>query len=159
MGYDIVSMVQGFCEAFAGRAAVAGGLPFPERIERKRLDLSLESLHAVDRYLDFLHEHMAEIEDQEYTNVVLAAGCYIGEVFRAVSPTSYRWMNRDDYVRLRPRMAEMLPDGQPGTAAMLVADNGKMWLPLNKIARYIEEGPEHNTHFFVAAEISKKAGR
>jgi hypothetical protein len=157
MAYDIVSMVPDFCDVFVGRAPVAGGLPFPDRIERERLDLSLESLHAVDRYLDFLHEYATEIGDQEYTNVVLAAGCYVGEVFRAVSPTTYRWMNRDDYVRRRPDMAKMLPEHQPGVAAMLVADSGKMWLPLNKIARYIGEGPENNTHFFVAAELAKEA--
>ena len=157
MGYDIVSMVPMFCDVFVGRMQVDGGLPFPDRIERELLDFSLESLHTVDRYLDFLYEHSSEIADQEYTNVILAAGCYVGEVFRAVSPTTYAWMNRDDYVRQRPDLARMLPGNQPGVAAMLVADSGKMWLPLNKIARYIEEGPENNTHFFVAAELRREA--
>jgi hypothetical protein len=28
-----------------------------------------------------------------------------------------------------------------------------MTMPLNKIARYIVDGPENNTHFYAAAEV------
>jgi len=38
----------------------------------------------------------------------------------------------------------------------LVSDVGGMRMPLNKIARYIGEGPENSTHYFVAAELSKE---
>ncbi len=43
----------------------------------------------------------------------------------------------------------------PSTWAVLVtADGQSMRMPLNKIARYINEGPENSTHDFVAAEVS-----
>jgi hypothetical protein len=39
----------------------------------------------------------------------------------------------------------MVPTGV-GTWAVLVAATGAMTMPLNRIARYIGEGPENNTH-------------
>jgi hypothetical protein len=152
MGYDIVSLVPVFCEVFLGESDVEGGLAFPERIERKGLDYRLESLHALDRYLDYLHEHADEIEDQEYTNTVLAAGCYLGEVIRRCAPVEYRWMNYADYFPQRPKLAALVPEGV-GTGAVLVSATGAMTMPLNKIARYIGEGPENNTHYYAAAEV------
>jgi hypothetical protein len=45
-----------------------------------------------------------------------------------------------------------------GTGAVLVAATGAMTLPLNKIARYLGEGPENNTHVSVAAEVRPRKG-
>src|SRR5207253_370710 len=106
MGYDVVSLVPVFCDVFLGESEVEGGLAFPERIERDLLDYSLESLHALDRYLDHLHEHADAIEDQAYTNTVLAAGCYLGEVIRRNAPVAYRWVNYADYFARRPKLAK-----------------------------------------------------
>jgi hypothetical protein len=44
MGYDIVSLVPGFCDALTGRGSVEGGLPFPKRLRQHLLDYSLDSL-------------------------------------------------------------------------------------------------------------------
>jgi hypothetical protein len=152
MGYDIVSMVPMFCDVFLGASDVEGGLAFPDRIARDSLDYSLESLHSVDRYLDYLHQHADEIEDQEYTNTILAAGCYLGEVVRRCAPIEYQWVNYADYFPNHPKLAKMVPEGV-GTSAVLVSAAGAMTMPLNKIARYIGEGPENNTHFYATAEI------
>jgi len=51
----------------------------------------------------------------------------------------------------------MVPEGV-GTAAVLVAATGAMTMPLNKIARYIGEGPVNYTHFYVAAEVRARKG-
>lgn len=157
MGYDIVSLVPLFCQVLLGESRVEGGLAFPDRIDRGALDYSLESLHALDRYLDYLHEHTDEIEDQEYVNTVLAAGCYLGEVIRRTAPVEYRWVNYADYFPNHPALAKMVQEGV-GTAAVLVAVTAAMTMPLNKIARYIGEGPENNTHFYAAAEVRPRKG-
>lgn len=154
MGYDIVSMVPAFCDALTGAGTVQGGLPFPKKLKQAAMDYSLASLKVLDRYLDHLHEYAEEIEDQQYTNVVLAAGCYVGEVMRRLTGEKYEWVNYDNYIEANPDMAEMLPEGV-ATAAVLASPNGEaMRLPLNKIARYIGEGPENSVHYFVAAELA-----
>ena len=156
MGYDIVSMVPAFCDALTGVGSVEGGLPFPKKLNQGAMDYSLTSLKALDRYLAHLHEHPEEIEDQQYTNVVLAAGCYVGEVMRRLTGDKYEWVNYDDYLDQQPDMAELLPKGV-ATSAMLVSPDGEgMRLPLNKIARHISEGPENSVHYFVAAELADK---
>ena len=155
MGHDVVSLVPDFCDALTGEGSVEGGLPFPKRLKREALDYSLKSLHTLDRYLDHLHEHADEIEDQEYTNVVLAAGCYVGEVMRRLTGKKYRWVNYADYFPHQPDLAH-IAEG-PNTAAVLVSRDGEsMRMPLNKVARYIGEGPENSTHYFVAAELSRQ---
>jgi hypothetical protein len=157
MGYDIVSLVPVFCDVLLGESDVEGGLAFPHRLERRALDYSLDSLHALDHYLDYLHEHADDIEDQACTNTVLAAGCYLGEVIRRAAPIEYRWLNYADYSPHHPKLAKMVPEGV-GTGAVLVAATGAMTMPLNKIARYIGDGPENNTHFYATAEVRPKKG-
>jgi hypothetical protein len=156
MGYDIVSMVPAFCDALTGAGSVEGGLPFPKRLKQAAMDYSLASLKVLDRYLTHLHEHADEIEDQQFTNVVLAAGCYVGEVMRRLTGDKYEWVNYDDFLARRPDMAELMPEGV-ATAAVLASPDGEaMWMPLNKIARYIFEGLENSVHYFVAAELASK---
>ena len=48
MGYDIVSLVPVFCEVLLGESDVEGGLAFPDRLERRALDYSLDSLRQMD---------------------------------------------------------------------------------------------------------------
>jgi hypothetical protein len=151
MGFDIVSLVPDFCEVFLGAREVDGGLAFPKRIDRDGLDFSVRSLKAVDRYLDVLHERADRIEEQQYTNSVLAAGCYLGEVIREHATARYKWMNYADYFPRHPDLARMAPEGL-GTGAVLVSKTG-MLMPINKIIRYIEEGPENSTHYFASCEV------
>jgi hypothetical protein len=155
MGYDIVSLVPVFCDALTGAGDVEGGLPYPIHLERAAMDYSLASLKVLDRYLQRLHEHADELEDQQYTNVVLSAGCYVGEVMRRATGNKYQWVNYADYFPMRPKLAAMVPE-DVGSAAVLVSLDGQsMWMPLNKIARYIGEGPENSTHYFVEAELAR----
>ena len=154
MGYDIVSMVPAFCDALTGAGSVHGGLPFTEKCNQAAMDYGLASLKILDRYLDYLHEHADDIEDQQFTNVVLAAGCYVGEIMRRLTADKYEWVNFDDYLALRPDLAEVLPEGVATSALLSSPDGNDMRLPLNKIARYISEGPENSVHYFVAAELS-----
>jgi hypothetical protein len=150
LGYDVASLVPDFCDAFTGHREIEEGLPFISQLNRRALDYGLESLHAVDRYLDHLHAHADELESQQFTNVVLAAGCYVGEVMRRLTGHKYRWVNYADF--FSQSNLSHIPE-QPGTSAVLVSAAGGMWMPLNKIARYIGEGPENSTHWLVAAEL------
>lgn len=156
MAYDIASLIPDFCAAFLGQSQFEeGGLAFKEQIEVLQMDYSIESLHSLDRYLDILHENKEKIPNQTYTNTVLGAGCYLGETIRRNAPRKYSWVNYDGYFSKNPKLMKMVPEGL-GSSAVLVTDDGAMTMPINKIIRYIEEGPENNTHFYASAEVKPK---
>jgi hypothetical protein len=152
MHYDVASLSQDFADAFVGLAAFEKPLPFEAQLPRGELDYSLESLHALDRYLDLLHRNADIVVGQSETDVVLGAGCYLGEVIRRHASVRYQWVNYHDFFPTRPKLAELVPYSV-GNSAVLVADGGGMTMPLNKIGRYIEEGPCNNTFFYAGAEI------
>ncbi len=149
MAYDIVSRVSQFIQVLLGEIQIEGGLAFPEKIEREKLDYSPDSLTSLNHYLDFLHSHSGEIEEQAYVNSVLAAGCYLGEVMRKHGKTKLKWVNYDDYFPSKPELAQNVPNCL-GAGAVLVTPSGEMTMPINKIIRYIEEGSVHNTRFYAS---------
>ena len=149
MAYDIVSKVPSFIQVFLGEIEIEGGIAFPEKIERERMDFSINSLTALDHYLDHLHSHVNDIEEQAYVNSVLAAGCYLGEVMRRHSKVKLNWVNYEDYFPSKSDLADKVPNCL-GTGAVLVTPTGEMTMPLNKIIRYIDEGSVHNTKFYAS---------
>jgi hypothetical protein len=155
MAYDIVSLLPAFCAAFLGQSQFeSGGLAFKQTLEVRSFDYSIESLHALDRYLEVLRKGRAAIPEQTYTNTVLAAGCYLGETIRRNATRKYVWTNYNDYFPKHQALMKMIPEGL-GSSAVLVTEGGGMTMPINKIIRYIEEGPENNTHFYARAEVGK----
>ena len=127
---------------------------YPTALNRKRLDGSLESLHEVDRYLDHLHTNRDRIQDEEWRLTLLRAGAYLGEVIRHASPPGeFRWVDYNDYMAKHPDLKKMIPDRNEATCAFLVRRSGAMSMPLNKIARYIDEGPDNNVHFFASCDL------
>jgi hypothetical protein len=155
MAYDIVSLVPAFCQSFVeGLPFAEGGIAFSEQIDRPRMDYSLDSLHPLDRYLEVAHRRSGEIAEQDWTNTVLAAGCYLGEVIRRNSELGFRWVNYHDHFPKYPQMMAIFPEGL-GTCAVLVAGS-HVTLPINKIGRFIAEGPENSTHVYALGEMKPR---
>lgn len=126
-------------------------LPFPDQLDAKKLDYSLDSLAAVDRYLEHLHLHAAEIDADAETNLVVWGGCYLGEVIRNTSRKHFRWMNHDVVARADPQFAAKVTFG-PATMVLLVDDRGTVIMPLNKIGRFLHEGPANNLQDYAKGE-------
>ena len=143
-----------FASAFAGAFDNAKSICFPERLQRDALDLTLESLKHVDKYLAFLHRKKKKLVDTEWNSTVLYGGAYVGEVIRKETNNHYRWIDYNDYMPLHPDLKRMIPERTTPTCAFLVDDHGKMSMPLNKIARYIDEGEENSVHFFARCDIA-----
>lgn len=156
MGYDIVSLIPAFCAAFLGQSDFAEGrIAFQHEIDVARMDYSVGSLHALDSYLELAHENRDKIAEQDYTNTVLAAGCYLGEVIRRNGKSEYHWVNYADHFPKDPSLMAIFPEGL-GTSAVLVRQDGKETaLPLNKIMMFIEDGPDNSTHFFATRYTAK----
>jgi hypothetical protein len=153
MSHDVASLIPAFCSAFLKESDFeSGGLAFPARIDVSALDYTIESLHLLDKYLEAVRAGRALLPAQTYTNTVMAAGSYLGETIRRNAHRKYEWTNYSDYFPNHPKLMNMISEGL-GSAAVLVSEKGAMTMPINKIIRFIEEGPENNTHFYASAEV------
>ncbi len=137
-----------FAVAFAGALDNAKPICFRERLDCESLDLSLDSLKSVDRYLAYLHKHKKKLDDEEWQSTVLYCGAYIGEVIRNETDNAYNWIDYDDYIPNNPELQKLIPQRSVATCAFIVNDDGKMMMPMNKVARFIDEGVENSVHYF-----------
>jgi hypothetical protein len=149
MSYDVVSLLPGFCAAFLGQADFAyGKIAFHDQLNVAALDYSMDSLHVVDNYLNVIRPDKDAIAEQDYTNTVLAAGCYIGEVIRRNSARSWQWVNYDEFIKRQPDMQPLVPDDLLSAAVLMTEDSRSSTFPFNKVLRNLEEGPENEIHFY-----------
>ena len=150
---EIDDIFHQFAGSFAGAIDGARPICFPEQLRRDALDLTLASLKYVDEYLLYLHQHNTQLDGAEWHSTVLYGGAYLGEVIRKETNDHYSWIDYDDYMAEYPGLKSMIPERTTPTCAFLVDESGKMSLPLNKIARYIDEGEEHSVQFFANCDI------
>ena len=149
---DINPIFEEFSEVFIGNISADDDIPHSAFLQRDKLDYTLESLKFIDEWLDVLYRNESELDDREWHLAVLRGGSYIGQVIRRNSPLKYGWVDYDDYVPSRPDLQKMIPERSTNTCALLVNERGSMTLPLNKVARFISEGPENNVAFYAKAE-------
>lgn len=150
---EIDDIFHEFAAAFAGAFNDAKPICFSNQLNRDALDLSYASLKQVDEYLAYLHRHKHELGADEWNSTVLYGGAYVGEVIRNETDNHYRWIDYDDYIPHHPDLQAMIPEKSTPTCAFIIDDNGKMSMPLNKIARFIDEGEENSVHFFAHSDI------
>jgi hypothetical protein len=118
------------------------------------LDGTVSSLHEVDRYLTYLHQHRERIQDEEGRITLLRAGAYLGEVIRHAAPEGgFHWVDYNEYISLNPDLRKLIPERNAATCAFLVRCPGTMNMPLNKISRFIAEGSEHSVHYFASCVL------
>jgi len=103
--------------------------------------------------LSYLHHNKTRIVEQEWHNTVLYGGAYIGEVIRNETNNHYRWIDYNDYMPDHPDMQSLIPERSTPTCAFLVDDHDRMSMPLNKVARFINEGEENSVHYFAHCDI------
>ena len=160
MTYDVVSLVPAFCRAFTGKVKFEmGEIKEHFRLPAAQMDYSFESVKLLDKYLEEIFPSWSNVEEQDRTNTILAAGCYLGEVIRRNSTREFRWMNFDEYFPQRPDLIKFLKvsegftvtAGSIGVAAVLASDK-RMTMPINKVVRFLEEGPHNNLYFYAIGE-------
>ena len=149
--HDFVPLIPDYLDVFFGRASVEQGLPLEEAIPRDQLDFSLDSLQLLDTYLEQVVPLYETLPNQQVINLALAAGVYLGEVIRRNARRRYTWLNYAQYFDAHPDSKGVFPYC-PGTTALLASDAGAMTLPINKILRFLDEGPENTTHSYASIE-------
>lgn len=50
-------------------------------------------------------------------------------------------------------MKSLIPERSTPPCAFLVDDHDRMSMPLNKVARFVDEGEENSVHFFAHCDI------
>ena len=145
-----------FAEGFIGNMEGDGDIPFRDKLNSQALDYSLSSLNEVNQYLKFLHQRMFNDARPEYQHVVVWCGAYVGEVIRKNATMKYHWVLHEDYMKDKAEnMKNLLPYTLGTHALLMVADGSYISMPVNKVARYLEEGEENDVHFYVAGDISR----
>ena len=153
---ELDSIFEEFAEAFAGRIrSELGEIASPSLLSRAQLDYSLNSLDEVDRYLGNLVARKVDLADQEYENTVLWGGAYAGEVIRRNAQLEYHWTPYEDFMATHENLRKVLPFGFT-TRTLLCCVDGAMTMPINKVARFLDEGPENSLRYYAGVECNRK---
>lgn len=148
-----------FAEAFLGNMEGDGDVPFRNKLNVSKLDYSLESLKEVDRYLAILYKIGIGNSCKEYQNVVVWAGAYLGEVIRGNAAEEYHWVHYEEYMKNKDvRLGNLIPLLLTTHAFLMATHFEYITMPMNKIARWLDEGASNNVHFYAAGDISRKVG-
>lgn len=129
----------------------------PNRLDRSRLDFSIESLALVDAWIRDIHtinKLQAEpgrageslISDGRGDNSVMLAGLYLGEVIRANSSLDWRWERFDRFVSANPYFTEHYGDDAGLDTFVLVGPQG-VATPINTALKRILLGNEESLQF------------
>jgi len=146
-----------FAAAFVGEPHLDEEIAHPENLSRNALDFSLESLKHVDAYLSVLHERRPQRMGRDWVNTILWGGAYVGELIRRNAPRQYDWVDFDDWIREYPEQVQLLGTQKAlEVCAFLTPGNGAFTLPLNKVFKFIANGPEDSVRFYVACEIREE---
>lgn len=123
-----------------------------KQLDRSKLDFGVDSLLAVDRWLAALRESGMDptADDKAGDETMIRAGAYVGEVIRRCSRRAYTWQRHADFLEKQPSLRTVLPYTF-GTQFLLAAEQG-MTMPINKVVRFLDEGPQNSLHFYAKAE-------
>ncbi len=143
-----------YLSALRDESAVEGGLAFSEKLVPEWFDYSLDSLYYVDGYLFSLYALKEQIDEQQLQNSVWAIGFYVGEVILKNSVVKRGWQHYEDFF---PSHSEKFQNHFPltmGNLAVLAAEEGNFTLPVSKVIRFIEEGPENSIQLYASQEVA-----
>ncbi|MEO1660350.1 MAG: hypothetical protein AAFR51_05140 [Pseudomonadota bacterium] len=137
----------------------------PNRLDRSKLDYSMDSLLVIDRWLADIHTinrlqsdtgRAGEILvfDGRGDNSVVFAGLYLGQVIRAHSELSWQWQRFDTFLSANPVFAEHYGKDPGLDAFVLVGPQGAA-TPINTALKRVLYGKEESLHF-IAQWLSKE---
>ena len=136
-----------------GSDSAAEAIVLPERLDRSRLDFSLDSLQVIDQYLNDVHDNDQTVVGLSLLTTIWATALYVGEIIRRGAPAQYfEWV--------------MLADQQPasggtttsqvdlGAVRALRAHDGELCLPSRAVLRVILRGRKaRSVHSFARGAI------
>ena len=118
------------------------------------LDYSIESLSAVDDYLEAVHQSPGSEEDT--FRAALRSGAYVGEVLRQAFPSEIHWLQYDN-AEGAINAATNGAGKQLSTLGVLAREPGGLSFPIGKTVKFLGMGREESTKFFVEAMLHSVA--
>lgn len=142
----------------------------PNRLDRSKLDYSLESLLVIDKWLADIHTinrlqsetgkaGESLINDGRGDNSVIFAGLYLGQTIRTNSQLDWRWERFDTFLVANPTFAEHYGRA-PGLDLFVLAGPQGAATPINTALKRVVQGKEESVHFignFLINEIDLDA--
>jgi len=136
------------------RLLVEGGptpddIVLPGALDRSRLDFSLESLHAIDEYLNMVHTHEQNCVGSSLLNTIWVTSLYIGEIIRrGADARHFEWITIGD----EPTTTGGTTTSQVdlGSLRALRSEDGELCLPSRAVLRVILRGRKARSIFSFA---------
>lgn len=154
---ELDSQIAEVAEFFSGSLRGKTDVLFPEKLDRNRLNYSLDSLDIVSAWLSVLRKHGVHADSEEAAETIIWSGAYVGEVIKRCAKTPYVWLPYEEYMKTqKPSLRNLIPYSF-GTQFVLASTTGAMTLPINKVVRFLEEGPENDLRFYASGEC--KSGK
>lgn len=158
---DLVSDLPGYCEILLGRSHFQGDdgkLPLEAQIPRDKLDFSVDSLRYLDAYLLDVALQSGTLSGQSLSNLIVAAGAYLGEVVRTRTTEAgyWQWVTYDDMVRDQPEFAHKRPRESPFLA--ILDGREQMVYPLAQVALILGGANMDSTHAYARQLVCVRRG-
>jgi penicillin V acylase-like amidase (Ntn superfamily) len=135
-----------FAGLFIGAVSDDSDIAVPEKLNRKDLDFSIVSLKEVNEYLKHILNNLDKIPNKQLENTVLWGGAYLGEVIKNISKQEFHWVDYNEHVSLNPSHSKAFEEGF--TNRTLLSSSSHVTSPVDKIARYLTDGEEHNVIYY-----------
>ncbi len=137
----------------------------PHRLDRSKLDYSVDSLLEMDRWLADIHTinrlqsqtgKAGEILlfDGRGENSVVFAGLYLGQVIRTQSEVTWQWQRFDTFLTANPDYAEHY-GAEPGLDTFILVGPQGAATPINTALKRVLYGKDESLHF-IAQWLSKE---
>lgn len=137
----------------------------PNKLDRSKLDYSLDSLSEIDAWLGSIHTinrlQAGEGSAGEYLvmdvrgeNSVTLAGLYLGQVIRANSELDWRWERFDLFLEANPYFAEHYGREAELDVFVLVGPQG-VATPINTALKRVVQGREESL-FYIGNLLTKE---
>ena len=129
----------------------------PNRLDKSKLDFSVESLKTIDKWLANIHtinklqagEGKAGellMMDGRGDNSVTFAGLYLGEVIRANSELDWKWERFDIFLKANPFFAEHYGT-VAGLDTFVLAGPQGVATPINTALKRVVSGKEESVYY------------
>lgn len=113
--------------------------PFKEFLDSKNLDFSLESLKAVDFYLNEVRKRKVKLNQDQLIKVVARCGAYCGEVVRRNSKKNFYWITYDTATSVSQK-GKFFVEKSIYTFYILFAEPENFCFPLAKVGKFLDSG-------------------
>ena len=127
----------------------------PKCLNHKKLDYSLESLKYIDAYLECVRKSKKKLNIEQKKILILRCGTYVGEVIRN-KKRNFIWVSYEEACRISKNFSEIYEGDITSGLVLYNKESGSLWLPLNKVYKFLKYGKGDSLKFFAEQMIASE---